>query len=302
MPPGLSTQSTNGSALAALVENAAQTDGDYTTQIPALTFYRRSAATEPMPCIFGLGLGIAVQGAKCVTLNDEVFNYGPGQSMVSSVDLPVVSFVTRASPVEPYLGVRLDLDARSIAQVVAEMDFPVPLKAAVSRAMSVVTLDDGLLDVLIRLFRLLDEPHLIQPIAPLIQQEIIVRLLNGEHGPMLRHLVMVGSPSQQIAKVIAWLKQHYTENVPMDDLAAKAHMSPSTFRQHFRVVTGMSPLQYVKNLRLQDARQWMLNEDLDASSAAVRVGYESASQFSREYTRLFGAPPQRDIKRMRLPS
>lgn len=289
----------NSNTLAQLVGDIAQTDGGYTTRIPALMIYRRSAATEPMPCIYGLGLGITVQGGKRVTLGDEIFNYGPGQSLVTSVDLPVVSYVTQANPVEPYLGVRLELDARTIAQLAAEMDFSAPLKASTSRAMSVVTLDEGLLDALTRLIWLLDEPHLIPLIAPLIQQEIVVRLLNGEHGPTLRHLVTVGSPSQQIAKVIAWLKQHFTEDVPMDDLAAKAHMSPSTFRQHFRVVTGMSPLQYLKQLRLQDARQLMLNENLDASSAAVRVGYESASQFSREYTRLFGAPPLRDIRRMR---
>lgn len=289
----------NENALAQLAGDIAQTDGDYTTRIPALMIYRRSAATDPMPCIYGLGLGITVQGGKRVTLGDEIFDYGPGQSLVTSVDLPVVSYVTRANPVEPYLGVRLELDGRVIAQVAAEMDFSASLKVSTSRAMSVVMLDEGLQDALTRLIRLLSEPQLIPLIAPLIQQEMIVRLLNGEHGPTLRHLVAVGSPSQQIAKVIAWLKQHITEDVPMDDLATKAHMSPSTFRQHFRAVAGMSPLQYLKHLRLQEARQLMLNEDLDASSAAVRVGYESASQFSREYSRLFGEPPQRDIKRMK---
>jgi AraC-like DNA-binding protein len=151
---------------------------------------------------------------------------------------------------------------------------------------------------LTRLVRLLDEPGLIKQLAPLIEQEIMVRLLSGAHGPALRQLVAAGSPSQQIARVIGWLKQHYTEDFPMDDLAAQAHMSPSTFRLHFRAVAGMSPLQYLKQLRLQDARQLMLNEDIDAGSAAVRVGYESASQFSREYTRLFGAPPLRDIRRL----
>jgi AraC-like DNA-binding protein len=284
--------------LAQLVGDIAQTDGDYTTQIPALMIYRRSAATDPMPCIYGLGLGMTVQGGKRVTLSDEIFDYGPGQSLVTSVDLPVVSYVTRANPVDPYLGVRLELDGRTIAQVAAEMEFSAPLTAATSRAMSIVTLDDGLLHALTRLIRLLEEPHLIPLIEPLIQQEIIVRLLNGEHGPTLRHLVTIGSPSQQIARVIAWLKQHFTQDFPIDDLAAQAHMSPSTFRQHFRAVAGMSPLQYLKQLRLQDARQLMLNEDIDAGSAAVRVGYESASQFSREYTRLFGAPPPRDIRRL----
>lgn len=289
----------NNETISKLVESIAQTDGDFATPIPALTIFRRSAVTSPMPCVFGLGLAVAVQGGKRVTLGDKIFDYGPGQSLVTSVDLPVVSYVTRADTVEPYLGLRLDLDARAIAQAAAEMNFPSPLTGGVSRAISVVTLDDGLLDALTRLIRLLSEPQLIPLIAPLIQQEIVVRLLSGEHGPTLRHLVTVGSPSQQIAKVISWLKLHYTENVQINELAAKAHMSPSTFRQHFRVVAGMSPLQYVKNLRLQDARQGMLNEDLDAGSAAVRVGYESASQFSREYTRLFGQPPLRDIKRLR---
>lgn len=302
MKPEASIQSATGSALASLVGELARTDGDYTTHIPALMIYRRSVVTDPMPCIYGLGLGLAVQGGKRVTLGDEIFDYGPGQSLVTSVDLPVVSYVTRASSAEPFLGLRLELDARTIAQVAAEMDFSSPVKAVPTRAMSVVTLDAGLLDALTRLIRLLDEPHLIPLLAPLIQQEIVARLLHGEHGPTLRHLVAIGSPSQQITKVIAWLKLHYTESVSMDELAAKAHMSPSTFRQHFRAVAGMSPLQYLKNLRLQDARQWMLNEDMDASSAAMRVGYESTSQFSREYTRLFGAPPLRDIKRMRVSS
>lgn len=285
--------------LARLVGEIAQTDGNHSTLVPGMMMYRRSAATEPMPCIYALGIGITVQGSKRVMLGDEIFDYGPGQTLVTSVDLPVVSYVTRANAAEPYLAIGLALDGRTIAQVAAEMDFAAPLRAASTRAMSVVSLDEGLLAALSRLIRLLQEPpHLIPLILPLIQQEIIVRLLHGEHGPMLRHLVTVGSPSQQIAKVIAWLKQHFTLNFPMDELASKAHMSPSTFRQHFRAVAGMSPLQYMKQLRLQDARQLMLNEDIDASSAAVRVGYESASQFSREYTRLFGAPPLRDIKRL----
>ncbi len=285
--------------LASLVGNIAQTDGDYCTPISALMLYRRSSASAPMPCIYGLGLGLAVQGGKRVTLGNEVFDYEAGQSLITTVDLPVVSYVTRASSIEPYLGVRLELDVRIIAQLAAEMEFAVPLQISTTRAMSVVTMDDGLKDALARLIRLLSEPQLIPLLAPLIQQEIAVRLLLGEHGSNLRRLVAVGSPSQQIAKVITWLKQHYTEDMPMDDLAAKAHMSPSTFRQHFRAVAGMSPLQYLKNLRLQDARQLMLNENLDAGNAAVRVGYESASQFSREYSRLFGEPPNRDIKRMR---
>jgi len=289
-------------SLEQLVAGIAQVDGNYSTAIPGLMMYRRSAATAPMPCIYGLGLGLTVQGGKRVMLSDKIFDYGPGQSLVTSVDLPVVSYVTRADPIEPYLGLRMDLDARSIAQIAAEMDFSGSLKGPTSRALSVVTLDNGLMDALSRLIQLLDEPQLIQQVAPLIQQEIMVRLLQGEHGQTLRHLVVIGSPSQQVAKVITWLKQHYTEDIQIDDLATQAHMSPSTFRQHFRVVTSMSPLQYLKQLRLQDARQLMLNEDIDANSASVRVGYESASQFNREYARLFGSPPLRDIRNVRLSS
>jgi AraC-like DNA-binding protein len=289
----------NADELVRLAGAIAKTDGDYSTPIPGLMIYRRSFATDPMPCIYGLGLGLTLQGGKRVTLGEEVFDYGPGQSLITTVDLPVVSYVTRASTIEPFLGLRFELDARAIARLAATMDFIAPLKGPTTRAMSVVTLDEGVRDALIRLIRLLAEPQLISHLAPLFEQEIIIRLLNGHHGLDLRHLVAIGSPNQQIAKVITWLKLHCMEEVSMGDLASRAHMSPSTFRQHFRAVASMSPLQYLKNLRLQEARQIMLNEDLDASSAAVRVGYESASQFSREYSRLFGEPPHRDIRRRR---
>lgn len=285
--------------LASLVGRIAQTDGDYETAIRSLKLRRCSSTTEPMPCIYGLGLVLIVQGSKRITLGEEVFDYSAGQTLITTVDMPVVAYITRASSAEPFFGMWLELDARVIAQLAAEMEFATPIQVSATRGMSQVSLDEGLRDALTRLVRLLDEPSLVSPLAPLIEQEIVIRLLNGGHGPSLRRLVAAGSPSQQIAKVVTWLKQHYTENLAMDGLAALAHMSPSTFRQHFRAVVGMSPLQYVKNLRLLDARQLMLNESLDAGSAAIRVGYESASQFSREYRRLFGEPPNRDIKQMR---
>lgn len=284
--------------LAELISEIAQTDGDYATPVPELMLYRRSAATDPMPCIYGMGLGMTVRGEKRVTLGSDIYDFMPGQTLVTSVDLPVVTYVTRASAAEPYLGLWLKLDARIIGQVAAGIDFPTSTTGGSSLGMTVATPDAGLRRALSQLVRLLREPALVPLVGPLVQQEIIVRLLTGEHGQTLRRLVMAGSPSQQIARVIAWLKQHFTKNFPMDDLATQAHMSPSTFRQHFREVAGMSPLQYLKQLRLQDARQLMLNEDIDAGSAAMRVGYESASQFSREYARLFGAPPLRDIRRL----
>lgn len=285
--------------LQSLVEDIAQNDGDYNTAISILSIYRRSAVTDPMPCIFGLGLGVTIQGGKRVTLGNEVFDYSSGQALINSIDLPVVSYVTQATITEPYLGLRLDLDANLIVQIATEMNTSRICKGGLLRAMSVIALDDGILDALTRLIRLLNEPNKIPFIAPLIQREIIIRLLDGEHGPMLQHLATVGSPSHQISQVIAWMKLNYINSISINELAAKAHMSSSTFRQHFRTITGLSPLQYLKNLRLQDARHWMLYEDMDAGSAAMRVGYESVTQFNREYARMFGEPPLRDIKRIR---
>jgi AraC-like DNA-binding protein len=288
------------SALARAIGRIAQTDGDHTTAIPALTLHRRKAPTEPLHCIYNLGLGVVAQGDKQVLLGGESIDYGPGQSMLTTIDLPVVSHVTRASVAEPFLGMMLTLDVRSIVQMASEMDEPRPRREDAYRSISFEALDAALLDALVRLVSLLGEPALIPRLAPLIQQEVTVRLLTGPHGRQLRHLVTSGSPGQQIAKAVAWLKEHFVEALRGDELADRAHMSPSTFRQHFRALTGVSPLQYQKQLRLQEARQLMLNESLDAGSAGGRVGYESASQFSREYNRLFGAPPQRDIARMRL--
>jgi AraC-like DNA-binding protein len=282
------------------IERFAQTDGDYDTGIPALKLHRRATPTEPLHCIYNLGLGVVAQGDKQVLIGEQSIDYGPGQSMLTTIDLPVVSHVTRASSREPFLGLMLTLDVRSILQMASEMDAPRSRRDDAQRSISFEALDATLLDALTRLVNLLDEPALAPRLAPLIQQEITVRLLTGPHGRQLRHLVMAGSPGQQIAKVVAWLKQNFAKPLQGDDLAQRAHMSPSTFRQHFRALTGVSPLQYQKQLRLQEARQLMLNENLDAGSAGGRVGYESPSQFSREYSRLFGAPPQRDVTRMRL--
>lgn len=289
-----STVSTAG--LARLVEKIAYSDGDFKTAIPALMVYRRSSATDPMPTVYGLGLALTVQGEKRATLGNEIFTYAPGQSLVTSLDLPVISHITDAKASEPYLGLCLALDAQVIAQVAAEINITQPDSEQSPRALSVVALDEGLLDAITRLANLLNEPAYIAQLAPLIQREIVVRLLHGAHGSTLRHLVTLGSNCQRIAKSVSWLKQNFIQNVSIDELAAKAHMSPSTFRQHFKYVAGMSPLQYIKHLRLQEARQMMLNDNLDAGSAAMRVGYESASQFSREYSRLFGQPPHRDMK------
>jgi AraC-like DNA-binding protein len=295
-----SSMETKTSALAWAIAGIAQSDGDYATAIPGLTLHRRQMPTAPMHCIYGLGLGVVAQGGKQVMLGGEVMNYGPGQSMLTTIDLPVLAHVTRASAREPFLGMMLTLEAHTIVQLAADIEFAPMRKNQGYRSLSIETLDAALLDALLRLLALLNEPALLSRLAPLIRQEIIIRLLVGPHGPYLRQLASTGSAGQQIAKTVAWIKQHFAQAVNVEELAVRAHMSPSTFRQHFRAITGVSPLQYQKQLRLQEARQLMLNQHIDAGNASGLVGYESASQFSREYSRLFGAPPQRDIRYMRL--
>ncbi|UUZ76610.1 AraC family transcriptional regulator [Polaromonas sp. P1(28)-13] len=256
--------------LAYEIGKIAQNDGDHQTGIPRLTLHRRSAKTEPVHCIYGLGLGITAQGGKQVTLGEQVIAYGPGQSLLTTVDLPVVAHVTRANLAEPFLGMMLTLDASVLVQLATEMDLPPLSREQAPRVISLSPLEAPLLDALTRLVQLLNEPQLITHVAPLIQREIMVRLLSGPHGPYLRHLVAAGSPSHQIAQAMAWLKQNFSRDVLMNELAASVHMSPSTFRQHFRNLTGMSPVQYQRQLRLQEARQLMLNQALDASSTAAR--------------------------------
>lgn len=286
--------------LARAIASTAQNDGDYLTAIPGLSLHRRQAPTEPLHCIFNLGLGVIAQGDKQALLGEEVITYGPGQSMLTSIELPVISQVMRATPEEPLLGLMLTLDAQEIVAIAAGMELPAPARQMPYRPISIETLDARLLADLVRLVDLIDQPTLLPVLAPLIRHEIIVRLLAGPHGAQLQHLVSDGSPSQQIVKAVAWLKQNFARPMQVDELAAHVYMSPSTFRQHFRSITGTSPVQYQKQLRLQQARQLMLNQSVDASSASGLVGYESASQFSREYSRLFGAPPQQDVRRLRL--
>jgi AraC-like DNA-binding protein len=286
--------------LARAIERVARSDGDYSTALPSLTLHRRGAPTTPLHCVYGMGLGVIAQGSKQVLLGEELIDYAPGQSMLTTIDAPVVAHVAGASQREPFLGLFLTLDPRHISQLASELDVSPRPRERAFRSIAVETLDDALVDALVRLVELLDEPLLVSPLAPLIQQEITIRLLAGPHAARLRELVAAGSPSQQIAKAVAWIKRNFKDALLVDDLADRAHMSASTFRQHFRAITGTSPLQFQKQLRLQEARQLMLNENVDASNAGGLVGYESPSQFSREYSRLFGEPPQRDVRRMRM--
>lgn len=252
-----------------------------------------------MHCIYTLGLALTVQGSKHVLLGERELSYGPGQSLLTTIDLPVSYHITRASAAEPYLGMMLKLDAGQITQVASKLEMPRPSRTRTFEPLSLQRLDSPVLDALHRLISLLDEPALIPQLAPLIQQEIIVRLLTGVHAGHLWNLANAANPIQHIAKIVTWLREHFAEEMRVEELAGRANMSLTTFRQHFRTITGMSPVQFQKLLRLQEARQLMLDQEMSASRASALVGYESASQFTREYRRLFGLPPRADIRGVR---
>jgi AraC-like DNA-binding protein len=292
-------------ALEALTKSIAKwTDqGDQLeTAIPGLALWRRSAPTQPTSGMYEPSICLTAQGAKRVVLGDDVYVYDAHHFLITSVDLPTVWQIIEASREKPCLGLVLKLDRREISQLMVDSHLPQPRAQQSSRGMATGEVTLPLLNAFQRLIDLLAEPKDIPILAPIIQREIIYRLLVGDQGARLRQIASAGSQSQQIARAIDWLKGNFTRPLRIDDLATQVHMSPSTFHHHFRTVTAMSPLQFQKWLRLNEARRLMLTEDADAATAAFNVGYESPSHFSREYTRLFGAPPLRDIKNLRQPA
>lgn len=271
-------------------------DGDQgTTAIPGLSLFRREEPTEPFSGLYEPSLCLVTQGSKRVLLGDDTYTYDARNYLITSVHLPTIVQVTAASRERPYLGLKLILDLREISGLMMNDHLPSPLPPRSSRGMATGRVTRALVDAVHRLVDLLGKEREIPILAPLIQREILFRLLTGEQGARLRQLAASGSRSQQIARTIEWMKQHFAEPFTIEELARKAAMSPSSFHQHFRAMTALSPMQYQKQLRLQEARRLMLSEPLDAATAAFRVGYESPSQFSREYGRMFGSPPRRDI-------
>lgn len=269
------------------------------TAIPGLSLSRRDAPTQPTSHMYEPIICLIAQGVKRVLLGDDTYVFDAHHFLITSLDLPTVVQIIQASREQPYLSLRLKLDQSEIAQLMVDSRLPPPRAQQSSRGMAIGAVTVPLLSACQRLLDLLAAPQDIPILAPLIQRELLYRLLVGEQGARLRQIASVGSPSQQIAQAIEWLKRHYTHPLRIDDLAAHVHMSPSTFHHHFRALTAMSPLQYQKWLRLNEARRLMLTEHQDAATAAFQVGYASPSQFSREYSRVFGAPPLRDIAYLR---
>ncbi|PYS99863.1 MAG: AraC family transcriptional regulator CmrA [Acidobacteria bacterium] len=265
---------------------------------PGFSISRWSTPTESARGVYEPAFCFVAQGAKEAQLGDEIFRFDPEHYMIYTVDLPLIFRIAEASAARPYLGFSLTLDPSSVASVIMESGIKLRKNSDSAKAMDVNPVSGVLLDAIIRLVRLIDDPAGRKVLAPLIKREIIYRLLEGGQGPRLAHLLSFGD-TERISKAVAHLRQHFDEPVRIEDVAQELGMSVSRFHHHFKSVTAMTPLQYQKQIRLQEARRLMLSEDLDAASAGFRVGYEDPAYFSRDYKKQFGAPPQRDISALR---
>ena len=276
-------------------------DKNYRTEtaLSGLSLYRKDGPTEPVSAMYDPCICLAVQGAKRAVLESDEYMYDAQHYLITPINLPTVVQIVQASPEKPYLGVVLNLDLRTLAELMVDSALPQPETQKPGRAMAIGKVTLPLLNAFQRLIDLLDEPKDLPILAPIIKREIFYRLLVGEQGMRLRQMATAGSQGNKIARATDWLKENFTQPLRIDDLAAQVNMSTSTFHHHFRALTAMSPLQYQKWLRLNEARRLMLSENEDAAAAAFQVGYESPSQFSREYSRLFGDSPLRDITHLR---
>jgi len=290
---------TEQNELAKIIERYSEKDGVHQTAIPSLFFMRDSNASVPRHGVYKPSFCMVVQGAKEVWLARERFRYSPTDYLVASVHLPVTAQVTEATPEVPYLGFKLEFTANQIVEVLRESEIRVGSRENAKRGMFVSRMELPLLDAVIRLARLLDNPRDIPMLAPLFTKEILYRVLQGEHGVTLEQIAVEGSSTYQINDVIEHIANNFDSSFRIEELAEIANMSVSSLHRHFKEVTAMSPIQFQKQLRLQEARRLLLTETADATDVAFRVGYESPSQFSREYSRMFGYPPRQDIKRLR---
>jgi AraC-like DNA-binding protein len=274
--------------------------GIHESVIERVTLIRSEQPSEQMHAVYNPCLCIVAQGAKRSIAGSSVFAYGPGQYLAVSVDLPVVGEVTDASPSQPYLCLKLDLDCTELSDLLLDARLPTDVEKQPDLGLSVSLLTLEMLDAAARLVGLLDKPSAIQTLAPLYVRELLYFLLAGPQGGRLRQIAHAEGRTAQIVKAIHWMRARFREAIAVEDAAAEAGMSPSSFHEHFKAVTAHSPLQYQKLLRLQEARRLLVSTGSDAASAAFAVGYSSPQQFSREYARLFGAPPQRDAARLRV--
>ncbi|MGF9696049.1 AraC family transcriptional regulator N-terminal domain-containing protein [Paenibacillus sp. MABNR03] len=285
--------------LSELVERHSIRSGGVETPIPSLFFFHHTRTSEPAYRVYKPSFCVIVQGLKEVLLAQERFEYGPSNYLIASMNLPVIGQIIKASSDAPYLSLKLEFTPNQILEVLNECNIQVTSKENARRALFVGEMESTIQDALLRLLRLLDTPGEIPFLAPLYTKEILFRLLQGPYGGELAQIAVEGSSTYRIREAIEYIVRHWEQPFRIEDLAETASMSVSSFHRHFKEITAMSPLQFQKQLRLQEARRLLMAESADAADVAFRVGYESASQFSREYARMFGAPPRSDIKRLK---
>ncbi|HFD4026434.1 AraC family transcriptional regulator [Vibrio parahaemolyticus] len=298
-PTSLPSRAFATQKLAKLIDRWTGDANQYDTPISGLRFSRWTTPTPPTSYTHNPSICLIAQGRKRVLLGEESFIYDANHFLISSVDLPIIANIIEASEEQPYLGLIMELDLTEISQLIVDSELAFTQSKEAQKGIAVGELSESLLDAFVRLAELLDEGQNIKILAPIIKREIFYRLLMSEQGTRFHQIVTAGSHSHQIAKAIDWLKNNFVKPLSVGDLASYTGMSKSSFYTHFRSMTSMTPLQFQKKLRLSEARRLMLTENLDAMAATFKVGYESPSQFSREYSRLFGAPPSKDIKSLR---
>ncbi|MCL6673828.1 AraC family transcriptional regulator [Streptomyces panaciradicis] len=274
---------------------------DWTTAVEGVLISKVDRPDPPSPTMSGTVFALIAQGAKRLALGDRVYAYGPGQYLVASVDLPVTGEFLQADPERPALGFGMTLEASAIAELLLQAG-PGDIPRAGAGVPSGIAVSDApvpLLDAVVRLLRLLDEPRDRAVLAPLIKREILWRLITGDQGATVRQLGLADSGLSHISRAVRWIREHYTEPFRVEDVARMSGMSPSAFYRNFQAVTAMSPIQFQKQIRLQEARLLLATHPGDVTGVGRRVGYDNPSQFSREYRRQFGAPPSRDATRLR---
>ncbi|MCI0394287.1 MAG: AraC family transcriptional regulator [Chloroflexi bacterium] len=267
--------------------------------LEGVSLYRSSSPTELNLNVSDPAFAVIAQGSKELYVGEERYRYDPYHYCLGTVELPLASQIIEASRERPYLSLRLELDPILVGSVMTELGHAAKPKRADVRAINVSPLDAGLLDAVVRLVRLIDTPTEARVLAPLIKREIICRLLLGKQGDRLRHIAVLGGYTSPIARAIERLREDFDQQLRIEEVAQAVGLSASSFHHQFKAVTSLTPLQFQKQLRLQEARRLMLSEALDAASTAYRVGYNDASHFNREYKRLFGLPPMRDVERLR---
>lgn len=282
--------------LAKVIDRHIAEPGISPTAMPCLSLIRADQPSTPTPAVYEASLCLIAQGSKRVSLGEDSVVYDASRYLLVSVDLPLVGHILQASTQAPYLCCKIDLNQAALAELIAAQGGGV--QQGDRPVLAVYPGDPDLIDAACRLVKLLDRPESIATLAPLIEREILYRLLTGPHGAVLRHIATAGSHLNQVTRAIAAIRKRFDTQLRIEDVAAEAGMSTSSLHAHFKAVTRMTPLDYQKQLRLQEARRLMLTDGANAGSAGFAVGYESPSQFSREYRRLFGAPPRQDIERM----